>query len=420
MHILHLVHQYLPEDVGGTELYTQSLARLQVEQGHEVSIFYPSSRADVHPFQQRNEEGVRVFAAPVGTRSRTQVFLSSWRQPAIGESLAALLARIRPDLVHVQHLMGLPTSAIDQVRAAGIPQIVTLHDYWYVCPNAQLLTNYDRTVCEGPAAWINCGRCVLARAGLERGQWLAPAIAPLLAQRAHKLQQVLAGAAALIAPTRFVAERYRRLGVAQEITVIPHGIHVPRFVQEAPRSVGPRKAGTLRAVYVGGIARQKGVHVLVEAARQLAPAEVQIAIYGDLSSDPAYVRELQAAAAHLPVRFGGPLDRQALWQMLLSEPDVLVVPSLWYETAALVIQEAFAAGVPVLASRLGALQERVVEGEDGLFFRPGDAVELRQQLRRLQADPALLRRLQDGIKPVRTMTAHAGEVEALYYASHSS
>ena len=98
----------------------------------------------------------------------------------------------------------------------------------------------------------------------------------------------------------------------------------------------------------------------------------------------------------------------------MARTDVLVVPSLWYETAALVIQEAFAAGVPVIAPRLGALQERVHHGQDGFLYPPGDCQALATVLSRLVGDPQLLKRLQRNIQPVTTVDQHVARVSALY------
>ena len=90
------------------------------------------------------------------------------------------------------------------------------------------------------------------------------------------------------------------------------------------------------------------------------------------------------------------------------------MPSLWYENSPLVIQEAFAAKVPVIASDLGALAEKVRHGLDGLLFPPGDAASLREVLRRLIEEPAILKCLRANIRPVKSMAEHAKEIEALY------
>jgi glycosyltransferase involved in cell wall biosynthesis len=411
MRILHVVHQYLPEHVGGTELYTQMLARYQASQlGHDVAVYFPTARGDVAPL---DEAGVRHFPVDAGKRNRQDVFLATWRQPELAQAFATTLAAVRPGVVHVQHLMGLPATLATAIREAGLPYVVTLHDYWYPCANAQLVTNYDQTLCAGPRWWLNCAHCALARAGHGERAWLQPALAPLMAHRSLLLRRVLANAAALIAPTRFVRDTYTRLGMPTDsLRVVSHGIQLP---PEVSATIVPQKhaRNDLHLLYVGSIAWQKGVHVLVEAMNGL-PENVRLTLLGDASAYPDYAATVQAAAKHPGIRFAGQASRDRLWQTLLDDADVLVVPSVWYETAALVVQEAFAAGVPVVASGLGALAERVQDGVDGLLFAPGDAGALRATLLRLVEDDALLSRLRQGIQPVRTIAEHAADIEAIY------
>ena len=422
MRILHLVHQYPPEFVGGTELYTQALAAAQVQMGHQVALFHPSTAPEGSapagvpptPIQPRTgEDGVRVYGVPLGARGRTAVFAATFHQPALSRALAAVLAAERPDLVHVQHLMGLPAGLVTQIRAAGIPYVVTLHDYWYPCANAQLVTNYDGTVCAGPRAWVNCGRCALARAGHD-WPWLAPGLAPLLAYRAARLRRVLAGAAAIIAPTQFVRQTYGALGLpVARLVVVGHGLVLPAGYVPPKREAA--RPGMLHVVYLGSVAWQKGVHVLVAAVNQLPHEGVRLTIYGRLDDFPDYVADLRARATHPGIRFAGRIDRAALWAAL-AQADVLAVPSLWYETAALVIQEGFAAGLPVVAADLGALTERVRDGVDGLLLPAGDAAAWRDALRRLRDTPGLLDQLRTNIQPVRTIAEHVSEIERVYRA----
>ena len=414
MRILHLVHQYPPEFVGGTELVTETLAGEQVKQGHRVSVFYPSpaARQDVLAGKSSSETGVRVYAAPMAGEesSRTRIFLNTFREPDLSAAFGRVLAETQPDLVHIQHLMGLPASLVRQIRQANVPYVVTLHDYWFPCANAQLLTNYDQTVCAGPRWWVNCGRCTLARAGRD-SRLLGPALAPLLAARARLLRPVLAQAAAIIAPTHFVRQTYAELGLpSDKITVIPHGIEPP------PEPASPKSShrpGTLNIAYVGGIAHQKGVQVLVEAVNGLPEEGVTLTVYGNLDSHPDFAARLQALARHPGIRFPGRVARDALWAGL-AEADVLAVPSLWYETAALVIQEGFAAGLPVLASDLGALRERVQDGVDGLLLPAGDVAAWRKALRRLRDEPELWSQLRRGIRPVRTLDENVADIMDIY------
>ena len=411
--ILHLVHQYPPEALGGTGIYTQNLANAQDSQGYVPIVFYPSTTTD-----RRNagevevQEGVRLVRVPVGPRSPAQIFFSTFAHDGLQRAMAGVLRDERPDLVHVQHLMGIPLASLEPIVASGIPLIVTLHDYWYLCANAQLLTNYDQSLCNGPRWWVNCGHCALARTGHHRLGWLAPAAAPVLAERHRRVRRILHRADQLIAPSQFVRSLYERLDpYAPRIQVISHGIQQPPMGFRHDNR--PSALVTMHIAYVGGIAWQKGVHVLIEAVNGLPPDALRVTICGDTSAFPDYAAELHAMTRHPGIRFAGRVERAELWRML-ADVDLVVVPSLWHETSSLVIQEAFAAGIPVIASDIGALAERVRNDKDGLLFPAGDWQALRRLLKQLVERPDWLVRLRQDIQPVRTMEEHARDVAAVY------
>ena len=193
MRIVYLVHQYLPDYVGGTELYTQSLARGLVARGHDATVYYRRS-AEGQGHDEREEGGVRVWAAWDGVVTVRRRFLATFRSSSLEETFAHLLDTVQPDLIHVQHLMGLPPALMRAIAAQRIPYVVTLHDYWWVCANAQLLTNYDETVCEGPRAYLNCSRCALVRADAAALWPATPALAGILARSTASRRRFRPGA----------------------------------------------------------------------------------------------------------------------------------------------------------------------------------------------------------------------------------
>lgn len=406
MRILHLIHQYPPEKIGGTELYTQTLARRQAGHGHEVAIFTPTSVPPAHQ-SRLTDDALRIHAIPTGQRSPTAVLRSNFYHPALNAAFVDVLEREQPDVVHIQHLMGLPLNLARRIWQRGIPYVITLHDYWFLCANAQLLTNYDETVCGGPNWWLNCAHCALARVGWPQASPLIPALAPLFAVRHGRLQSILRHAAALIAPSHFTAGIHQQMGVdPSKIDVIPHGIEIPPLPARRP-------SDGLHIAYIGGIAPQKGVHILIEAINRLPDNSLRLTVYGDLTTFPDYAARLQRQAIHPGVAFAGQLPHARLWQTLAGI-DLIVVPTLWYETASLIVQEAFAAGVPVVASNIGVLPERVRQGVDGLLFAPGDAAALADILAHLAQQPERLATLQAGIEPVFTIQAHLAAVMDVY------
>lgn len=417
MRILHLVHQFVPEQIGGTELYTQALARRQAARGHPIAVLYRRSAEGAGLEEWQDERGVWMWAAWSGQVTPLRRFVSAFSEANLLRAFREVVGRFRPDVVHVQHLMGWPAAVADDVARLGIPLLITLHDYWWLCANAQLLTNDSQVTCAGPHWWLNCGRCALARAGLPDFTWLAPVPAPLLALREKRLRRVLAQARLLIAPSQFVYQVYRRLGVAAErLRVIAHGIEGPAAPVRLERPA--RQPGTLRVACIGGLAWQKGVHVLVEAANQMPHEGFQLSIYGNPAAFPDYVASLAKAIKHPGIRLAGRLARTDFWEVL-AQMDAVVVPTLWYEASPLIIQEAFAAGTPVIASDIGALSEQVRNGVDGLLTPPGDADTLRDVLRQLMQDPSRLDGLRAGIRPVRRIEEHVAEVEAAYEVARS-
>jgi glycosyltransferase involved in cell wall biosynthesis len=250
-------------------------------------------------------------------------------------------------------------------------------------------------------------------------------MAGLLGWRNYLLRRALAGAAKIIAPTRFVADWHAQRGVlAGKMIVIPHGLPLPKSFSAVSPSIDseqaeqrpalnlPKKSALIFA-YIGGLSWQKGVHILIEAFNGVQ-GNATLWIAGDESADPEYVAKLKQLASG-KVQFLGKLSRKTVWQTL-AQVDVAVTPSLWYESFSFIVSEAFAAGVPVIASRIGALAERVGHNVNGLLVLPGDAQSLRRAMQRFVSEPNLRAQLRRGIEPVKRIEEYVAEMETLYQA----
>lgn len=405
MRVLHIVHQYLPEYIGGTEVATRQVAGELAARGHAVGVFYRRGGTGAG-LAEREEEGVRVWAAWSGPVTPVRRFLATFGEPAISRAFTAVLEAFGPDLAHVQHLMGLPAGVAGLLHRAGVPYVVTLHDYWWVCSNAQLITNYSRSPCGGPRGYVNCARCGVARAGTAVGWAAFPALVGLMVARVHLLREILDGAALIIAPSEFVRRWYTDHGLdGRPIVVLPHGLETTGF------RPADNRTGRLRLAYIGGLAWAKGVHVLLDAFRAV-DGRAELWVVGDDSAEPDYGARLRARAG-AGVRFWGRLSPEQV-RGILSEVDVLAVPSLWPEPFGLVVSEAFAAGVPVLVSNVGGLPERVRHGVDGLILPAGDVGAWRATLVRLATEPGLLARLRAGVRPPMSLGEHVDRLEGLY------
>ncbi len=427
MRLLLVHHAYPPEATGGSETYTEALAR-RLARGHDVTVLHRGAdptRPD-HDVTSRARDGVRVVA--MNNLYREVPGFEAYRDPRAAAVAARVMDEQRPDLVHVGHLTGLSTGVVFEARRRGVPVVITLHDFWTLCPLGQLL-NLRLEVCPGPEP-RRCLECVggqvataspAARAVGRRlpfastlGRFVARTGGQgerRIAERLREMRAVLRVADLLVSPSRFLSERMHALGVSG-IEVLANG-HEP--VPLPPRVADPR--GRVRFGFVGSAIPSKGVHVLAEAFARLGEERALLEIHGPFvpyHGDTGYEARVRALLGHDPrVAFHGPFAHAALGRVLAGL-DVLVVPSLWEENAPLTVQEAFLARLPVLASGHGGLAEMVRNGVDGLLFEPGDPGSLAAAMRRVLDEPGLLVRLATTPPHVPTMDEHVTALESLY------
>ena len=411
MRVLQVVHQFLPKYVGGTEVYVADLSRRLRERGHHIALFAGADLAG-----QSSWEGMELSTVPGGLRGRrgpAAIFLTTFGNPQAESAFGDVLHRFQPDVVHFHHLLGLSTRLVRLAKAQGVPTCYTLHDYWFVCPTTQLV-DHKGDLCRGPVAGVNCGLCAAHRLGSAAWVGAMPLMAPLFSLRQRRVRRALAGVDALLAPSRFLADIAVRAGLpGEKIAVVDFGVALPEAAA-APWQPRPGDA-PLRVTYLGAIAWSKGVHVLVDACRNLEPDLAEVQVCGDLAAYPDYSKQLQGSAEGLPVHFLGAVSRERIPE-LLATSDILVMPSLWYENSPLVLSEAFAASVPVIASRVGALAEAVQDGVNGLLFAKGEPQDLARVLRRLVQEPQLLLRLRSNLGAEKTRSQHVDHMERIYDA----
>ncbi|MFO7694844.1 MAG: glycosyltransferase [Vicinamibacterales bacterium] len=466
MRILFVVHGFPPEATGGTELYAATLAQALRRRGHEVVVFAREARPDEPEYRVRRDRAGEVDVVRVNHTFRDATsFEHTYRNARIDAIAGALLDDERPDLVHAHHLTCLSTGIVSQCAARGIPLVLTLNDYWLICHRGQLL-DLDLARCDGPEA----GRCAVCAGLAASGQPAVHAAArglraierhlpkPLAAiqrrlvsgaarrvvpesaaseitRRLEHVRTVCDSAARILAPSKTLVERFARFGIPPSRMLLQdQGIDVRPFA-----NLTREPADRLRLGFAGSLIASKAPHVLLEAVAGLPPDRVSLTIAGDLApyhGDASYagiVRPMlqvvskPVLAASIDRRtqvLKPPLEKAGVeWlggvahekvPALLASIDVLVVPSIWIENAPFVIKEAFAAGLPVVASNLGGMAELVQDGRNGLLFNAGDPDDLRRVITRLLDEPGLFATLREGIPRVKTIDEDAAWTQALY------
>ncbi|MBL8899581.1 MAG: glycosyltransferase family 4 protein [Planctomycetes bacterium] len=407
MRILFVNPFYLPDSIGGGQLHLYYLARALRRRGHEVALF----RRDADParpdFDLRRDqhEGLEIAAVNYAFRDCDR-FERIYSNPSIDAVFRAELARWKPDVVHIHHLTCLSTGILGECRRAGVPAVLSLHDFWMGCPRGQRIRD-DLALCET----IDRATCATCCAKLWPGFFPDPERSrEELARYDAWLAQCFDQAALLVSPSPYHARAFAAHGVdPARIEVVENGLPFELF-QLAPKRRPRERGSPLRIGFLGSVIPSKGVHVLIDAVQRLPAEQVELAIHGECFPwhlDTTYEQRLRAQirGTHR-IALTGRYEHAAVPQ-LLAQLDALVIPGLWYEAFCLTIREGFLANVPVLASRLGAMAEAIDDGRTGLLFQPGDAEDLARALKRLLDDAALGERLAAAPKAVVSVDAMA-------------
>jgi glycosyltransferase involved in cell wall biosynthesis len=233
---------------------------------------------------------------------------------------------------------------------------------------------------------------------------------------AFQLRDALVRGAALradrwIAPSHFLTEQYVKAGFpAERFVRLENGIDVERIRRYPHESSA---GGAMRFTYLGSLAWQKGVHIVIQAFRGIPAEKAVLRIHGDPTVFPDYAASLKQLADPANTSLEGAVPNEEVGRVL-AETDVLVVPSLWYENSPMVIQEAFAAGVPVLAAQLGALSEKVRHNVDGWLCPAGDVAAWREAILSLAEHPERVKQWRDRVPVPLTVQEHATLLQDIY------
>lgn len=395
--------------MGGTGLYVEALCSALLAQGHAVAVVHPEVTAAPLLREERTAWGLRVALGGPAPRRWEE----TWRDPAREGIWRRWLRGWKADVVHVHHLSGLPLGLLRVSRSLGVRLVVTLHDYALPCARGQLVDRWLRP-CEGPSA-ERCALCLGEHLRLDpvkarlatalsrwptvpegiRGRYAATTPPPRPQEQARvqgrleAVRQALLGVDRLLAPSRHLADRFEAMGMGMSGGG-GVGVEVCDLPLLRPISASSvAGAGPVRLLFASSILPTKGPHLLLEAYRSLPAGAATLTFAGPsppFDGHPRYAAQLRAdAEATAGVHWRGALSAEAVPDLLAGH-DVLVLPSLWPENSPLIVREATAAGLPVVASAEGGVAELAPHAR---LVAAGDVQALSEALR---AEVALGRR----------------------------
>ncbi|MFI9362755.1 glycosyltransferase [Kitasatospora sp. NPDC053057] len=376
MHVLVVHNRYgSAQPSGENKVVDQEVALLR-EAGHRVEVF-----------ERRSDDiAARSLLGKVAVP-----LLVPWN-PAVRAELTARLRAERPDVVHVHNVFPLLSPAVLSACAdAGVPAVATLHNYTQVCPPGTLQRDgRPCTECVGGSP------LPAVRHGCYRGSRLATV--PLAVSLAVNRRRWWSGVERFFCISAAQRDVLARAGLPPERLAVKHN-----FVPEP--GVGRTGAGE-HLLYLGRLAEAKGVRLLMAAWDRLA-ADGGVGVPLVIAGAGPLEREVTAwAAGRDDVRYAGLYD-PARCREAVARSVAVLAPSTWLEAFGLVVVEAMAAGVPVVAAGHGAFVELVEDGVTGLLHRPGEAASLESAIRRIAALPdrnqemgqAARRRYEQGFSP---------------------
>jgi glycosyltransferase involved in cell wall biosynthesis len=296
---------------------------------------------------------IKNFYFPFDGRARGKLRKACWHildsyNPLAALAVGRILDQEGPDLVHTHNLAGFSVSVWAAVKRRGLPLIHTLHDQYLLCARSTMFRSGR-----------NCSRqCSSCRVLSQPRRHLS------------EVPDVVAG------PTRFIIERHVAFGYFQGVkhAVVPYAVEAPAFGRRRSGVGDENQQGMVNFGFLGRVDPSKGVAELVNAFLGLPAGSAHLHIAGRGPRD--YVERVRTmAAGRTEIHWLGFVRPEAL----LSQIDVLVVPSLWQDTAPTVVLEAIACGIPVLGSKRGGIPELVPHG-GGWIYDPDEPGALESAL----------------------------------------
>ncbi len=406
MRILVFAHNHPDLHPGGTETVALELAKAYRMSGHQ-SLFVGATNhlhREPHPgtsFQaiSDSEDELLMWAGHFDRFNMSQVDLQ-----AFVPDMRTLLESFQPDVVHIHHLLlfGVELPVLIRRVLPDVRIVMTLHDYYAICANDGVLMKSADEAC---AALGSGGLC----------RCLPEAKPEDMRLRERFIKTHLEAVDQFVAPSAFLRDVYIRWGLpAGKIRIIRNGR--PDATPAASRA----EFGHPKTVfgYFGNLTPWKGIEVLLQAAKLLKDKDLdfELRVHGGAPfQDPDFVRRIEALfeeTAPNVLRLGAysPGDVPGLMEPV----DWVIVPSVWWENAPLVIAEAQQHGRPVITSGIGGMAEAVKDGTDGLHVRKNDPVSLAIAMATVAGDTELYGKLAANIRKPPTVAAVAEQYLRLF------
>lgn len=373
--ILLVSNLYPPFVIGGAEIYVGMLAQ-ELSKDHEVFVLTTStfSWKRLFSFEKEKDGDVSVLrfyplnSSSVFSQRKLPAYLKPfWHLFDLWNVQSYFMVRacghrLKPDIAHSHNISGFSGSVFSALHHEKVPIVHTLHDYHLLSP------------------WA-----ILYRDGhvITRYKWW---------ERVYQsvYRRVTSNVAVVTAPSAFV------LGLHQQRKFFSNAkkVTVPLGIPERFKEIRKQRNATPIVTYLGQVTDYKGVGVLLEAIQHIDDSTVRFVIAG---TGPDRDRYMHLSYGDQRVEWPGFVSGDQK-ESLLAISWLTVVPSVWYDNSPVAIYESFAAGTPVVASRIGGIPELVKSDDNGIVVEPGNAQSLANAITDLLHNQSRIARLTEGAR----------------------
>ncbi len=435
MKIAFLLNHFLPHQVAGTEVYTWALAKSLQREGHEVIIVIPKYDTDKN--DEYSYDGIQVVR--YAEANRTDRKLISGKRPPDGiKAFETLIRNENPAIVNIEELnqsSGVGMYHLKVLNILRIPVIVTLHLAGYSCYCGTLMYK-DKEPCDGLIRIGKCSRCALNRlpinpiaqqllymssmplfklnintANLNSKTGTAFSYPFIIKNLSERLYQVASYSNRIIVLTDWFKKVLLLNNIPEnKIQLIRQGLP---YANEIALKTTLKTDNTLRLMFMGRMHPVKGLELLLEVIAGLNENNIVLDIFGEYNQNE-YSKKLQQKTIHKKnIHWKGIIEQKHVVSTMQLY-DAIIIPSVVCEMAPLLIQEASAAGVPVIGSDVKGIAEQISNGYNGLLFKMGSVNGLKQVIQNILADRSILKKLSENIQLPRSFIEVSKETLLLY------
>jgi len=383
MKILYIVHQFYPHYGSGTEKVTFNIASMIQNAGNKVKVItYRVNHNGVVSGEFKNIKYHEFIYRKIPV---LEFFLEKeppkFTVDLINEDVLSfakeILKKEKPDLVHVCHPMRV-CSFLEAAEQMGIPCVVTATDLMYICPKIVMTTTLG-DICTDALRGEKCNLTCYDVGNRNE-------------ERMALSERLLSKADSIVVPSIFIGNMIKKQMPNLDIRVIKHGMDYTGVKQQIRNY---RLNDCINFAFVGSIQEHKGIHILIDEFMKIKANNIRLSIYGKYD-DNFGQKLLNYAKKDERIRFNGAFEASMI-DRVYEGLDVLVIPSICYESYSLVKHEAIMRNIPIIVSDIGALGDGIIHGVNGYKFSIAETKSLREIITSIANNPEQLNEIKKNL-----------------------